>query len=119
MKKENLNLLENKKVIQWCYEGVTDVSLKNTESEKKLKIGETFNTTEGTILVYIGNNHVWFHVGKKLYNLFKDLKGQTATICGGSMEECLLDLEITAKSMGVNINRDYRYIYSASHCPIK
>lgn len=37
MKKITLNLLNNPKVIQWCYEGITAVSLKNTESEKKLK----------------------------------------------------------------------------------
>ena len=36
MKKENLNLLNNPKVIQWCYEAITDVSLMNTESEKNL-----------------------------------------------------------------------------------
>jgi hypothetical protein len=56
MKKENLNLLNNPKVIQWCYEGITDVSLKNTESEKKLKESketekkwgnEVIQTTEG------------------------------------------------------------------------
>jgi hypothetical protein len=37
MKKENLNLLSNPKVIQWCYEAITSVSLINTESEEKLK----------------------------------------------------------------------------------
>lgn len=37
MKKDKLNLLDNLEVIRWCYEGITDVSLKNTESEKKLK----------------------------------------------------------------------------------
>lgn len=36
MKKENLNLLNDPKVIQWCYEAITPVSLMNTESEKKL-----------------------------------------------------------------------------------
>lgn len=30
-------LLENPEVIRWCYEGITEISLKNTESEKKLK----------------------------------------------------------------------------------
>ena len=36
MNKENLNLLNNPKVIQWCYEAITDVYLMNTESEKNL-----------------------------------------------------------------------------------
>jgi len=37
MKKENLKLLENKEVIRWCYEPVTDFSLVNTTDNKKLK----------------------------------------------------------------------------------
>lgn len=37
MEKNKLKLLNNPKVIQWCYEGITDISLRNTESEKKLK----------------------------------------------------------------------------------
>ncbi len=36
MAKISLNLLNNPEVIKWCYEGITDISLKNTESEKKL-----------------------------------------------------------------------------------
>lgn len=36
MKADN-RLLDNQKVIQWCYESITDVSLMNTESEKMLK----------------------------------------------------------------------------------
>lgn len=35
--KKNFKLLENKEVIRWCYEGITDVSLMNTESEKALR----------------------------------------------------------------------------------
>jgi len=31
-----MNLLNNLAVIQWCYEGVTEISLKNTENESKL-----------------------------------------------------------------------------------
>lgn len=33
---DNSNLLNDPKVIQWCYEGVTEISLKNCESEKKV-----------------------------------------------------------------------------------
>jgi len=36
MKKNSLNLLNNPEVIKWCYEGVTDISLRNTESAKNL-----------------------------------------------------------------------------------
>lgn len=37
MKKENLKLLNNPEVIKWCYEGITDISLKNTSNAEKLK----------------------------------------------------------------------------------
>jgi len=37
MANHNKNLLNNPEVIKWCYEGITDISLKNTEDEKKLK----------------------------------------------------------------------------------
>lgn len=36
MKKDSLNLLNNPKVIQWCYEGITKISLKNTSNSKEL-----------------------------------------------------------------------------------
>ena len=84
-----------------------------------LKKGNFFPTKEGTIIVYIGNNHTWFHVPKKLYKLFQSLKGKELTIVGGSDSECLDDVLTTAISLGVLAKRDHRYIYSASHCPIK
>lgn len=37
MKKDELHLLDNLEVIRWCYEGITKISLKDTESEKVLK----------------------------------------------------------------------------------
>lgn len=36
MKDYNFKLISNPEVIKWCYEGITDISLKDTESEKKL-----------------------------------------------------------------------------------
>jgi hypothetical protein len=92
---------------------------KYKEEKGLLRRGNYFVTKEGTIIVYIGNNHVWYHCPKKLYDLFITLKGKNVTIVGGSMNECLLDVETTARSLGVITNRNYSYIYSASHCPIK
>jgi hypothetical protein len=37
MKKGGFSLLNNPEVIRWCYEGITDVSLKNTTNAEKLK----------------------------------------------------------------------------------
>ena len=93
--------------------------LKEKESNKELKRGDTFNTKEGTFIIYIGNNHKWYHLPKKLQELFTELKGQEVVMVGGSDSECYLDVETAAKSFGVKIKRDFKYIYSANHCPIK
>ena len=86
---------------------------------KKLKKGDYFLTNEDTIIVYISNNHQWFHCPIKLYKLFSDLKDQEVNIVGGADSECLEDIVITAEALGVKIKRDHKYIYSAGHCPIK
>jgi hypothetical protein len=93
-------------------------TLKQKEENKSLKRGDIFKTTEGTILVYIGNNHVYFHCPIKLYQLFESIKGKEIILVGGSFGECLLDIETTAKSMGVKTIQNKDYIYSASYCPI-
>lgn len=94
-------------------------TIKEKESNNALKKGDYFNTTEGTIIVYIGNNHQWFHVPKKLYDLFKTIKGEEIVIVGGSEGECILDVMISAKALGLEILKNDRYIYSATNCPIK
>ena len=93
--------------------------IKQKESENSLQKGDFFRTKEGTIIVYIGNNHQWFHVPLKLYNLLKGLKGKQVTVVGGSDSECLEDIITTCEKLGVNIKRNWKYIYSANHCPIK
>lgn len=93
--------------------------ISNKEDKKELKKGDIFPTKEGTIITYIGNNHVWFHCPKKLYELFKTNVDKLIYIVGGSDSECLEDIFVTASSLGVNIKRNHKYIYSANHCPIK
>jgi hypothetical protein len=93
--------------------------MKSKEKNNQLKRGEMFKTSGGTYLVYIGNNHNWFELPKKLYDLFIELKGKNVIVVGGSDSECLQDIYITAQSMGVNIKRNWKYIYTATHCPIK
>jgi hypothetical protein len=93
--------------------------VKSKEKENKLNRGDFFKTTEGTIIVYIGNNHKWYHVGKPVLDLFNKLKGQTVTIVGGSQNECILDIIVSAKSLGLKVIENKDYIYSSTHCPIK
>lgn len=97
----------------------TYLEIKGMEDANTLKRGNSFATKEGTILVYIGNNHKWHHMSKKLHDIFKRLKGKEVTIIGGSSNECLLDIEVCGLAMGVKVKRNEKYIYSASHCPIK
>lgn len=93
--------------------------IKQKEENKTIKIGELFKTNEGTAIVYIGNNHKWMHIPVKLYNLFLELKGKEVIVVGGSDGECLEDIYIAGESLGVKIKRDWKFIYSANHCPIK
>ena len=87
--------------------------------DKKYQKGNVIWTKYGTPLVYIGNNHQWFHVPKKMYRLFQSLKGQNVYIVGGADSECLEDIITAAISFGVNIKPNHSFIYSATHCPIK
>ena len=59
MKKQNLNLLENPKVIQWCYEGITDVSLINTSDEKKLKDPKEIEKQWGNTVINTVDGKQW------------------------------------------------------------
>jgi len=87
--------------------------------EGKLQKGNYFLTNEGTIIVFIGNRHQWFHCPIKLYKLLSGMSGKEITIVGGADSECLEDVVTTAESLGVKVKRDHKYIYSANHCPIK
>ena len=93
--------------------------IKEKEENNQLNKGDYFPTKEDTIIVYIGNNHKWFHCPVKLYKHFIELKGKSVIIVGGSDSECLEDIVTTAEVLGVDIKRNYKYIYSANHCPIK
>ena len=55
---------------------------------------------------------------KKLYDLFNEIKGKEVVIVGGAENECILDVMVAAKSLGLKILKNDRYIYSASNCPI-
>jgi hypothetical protein len=92
--------------------------IKKKQNSNELKRGDIFETKIGTAIVYIGNNHKWFQVPKKLFRMLNDLKGEEVVIVGGSDSECLEDIVTTAETLGVKIKRNHKFIYSANHCPI-
>ena len=59
MTSDNLNLLNNPKVIKWCYEGITDTSLKNTESEKKLRESKEIEKEWGNKMIQTIGGKQW------------------------------------------------------------
>lgn len=94
-------------------------TIKKKEDGRTLKRGDMFKTNQGTVITYIGNNHKWFHLPKRLYEIFLKLKKKPIEIVGGSDNECLEDVFITANSMGLNIYKNKNFIYSAKNCPMK
>ncbi|OGG43212.1 hypothetical protein A2841_03535 [Candidatus Kaiserbacteria bacterium RIFCSPHIGHO2_01_FULL_48_10] len=54
-----LNLLNNPEVIRWCYEGITEVSLKNTESEEKLKQVKEIEKIWGNNVIKTSGGKQW------------------------------------------------------------
>ena len=50
------------------------------EEEKNLKKGDIFLTKKGTYIVYVGNNHKWHHLSKKLYDMLLSLKNKNVIL---------------------------------------
>lgn len=92
--------------------------LKSKEENGEIKVGDHFEVKDGIHLIFVGNNHRWFECPKKLWNLLEKLKSKSVTIVGGADNECLEDIYILCESMGIDIKRNWRYIWSANHCPI-
>lgn len=82
-------------------------------SSGKLKKGNMYNTAGGTQIVYVGNNHGWYHVPAKMVEFFKAHKNKSVEIVGGSQGECLEDILVAAIANGVNAKVNNRFVYSA------
>ncbi len=70
-----MKLLNNKEVIKWCYEGITNVSLKNTENNKKLKEFKEIEKNWGNLIMETVDNVQW-----------------TTKLCENLVEEALVKL---------------------------
>jgi hypothetical protein len=121
--KELIEKRYNYKVDADFYKKILDKEVYNEISDKEdnslLKKGDIFPTKEGTYIVYVGNNHKWHHLSKKLYDLLLSLRNETVTIVGGADGECLEDIYTAALSLGVKIKRDWKFIYTSTSCPIQ
>lgn len=51
MKNSDLNLLGNLDVIRWCYEGITEISLRNTEGEQRLRESKEIEQSWGNAVI--------------------------------------------------------------------
>jgi hypothetical protein len=86
---------------------------------KSPKIGDYLVAKDNSIWLYVGNNHVWFRLERELYNMLKNVKHFDAepVIVGGADNECLEDIVVACKYMGLRPELEYKYIYSVNFCP--
>lgn len=101
------------------FKTILDSTTYNKIINKKFVKGEMYKTIYDTYIIYIGNNHRWFHIPMKLYNYIINNLDTNFTIVGGADRECLEDIYITFKSLGAKIEKNPTYIWSAKYCPIK
>jgi hypothetical protein len=75
--------------------------------------GQQIQIDSDDIFVRVKNNHDWFFINEELLKLFNELKGKKVIMVGGADFECLKDVFIACKSMGVKAMLNHKYIYSA------
>jgi hypothetical protein len=75
--------------------------------------GQQIQIDSDDIFVRVKNNHDWFFINDQLLKLFNQLKGKKIIVVGGADFECLKDVFIACKSMGVKAMLNHKYIYSA------
>lgn len=81
-----------------------------------LKVGDMFDTKHGTKIIFVNHKHMWFHITKKMMNLFSKLKGRKIVLVGGAIDHCLKDIEISMETFGLDISIQHKFIYSGTYC---
>lgn len=95
------------------FEKILDESLYNKIKNNNFKLGDYYETNKGTSIIYTDNNHKWFHISKRMKEVFEIMKGCTVEIVGGADKECLQDIEIALNHFGIKFKRNEKLIYSA------
>jgi hypothetical protein len=105
--KLSINKKFGKKFLEKDIQGKLE-KLKNGSIE-----GEQIQIDSDDIFVRVKNNHDWFFINDELLKLFNSLKGKNVIMAGGADFECLKDIFIACKSMGIKALLNHKYIYSA------
>lgn len=83
------------------------------EIEESTEEGTILKLSDGGYVIRVDNNHDWFYVNPEITDLINEIKDDDVTLVGGADEECLKDIEVTFKSFGINVEINYKYVYSA------
>lgn len=83
------------------------------EIEDSTEEGTVLKLSDDSYVVRVDNNHDWFYVNNEIVNLIEELKDDNVTLVGGADNECLEDVYVAFKSFGVNVQINYKYVYSA------
>jgi hypothetical protein len=89
-----------------------DVQDKLEKMKNKSIEGQQIQIDSDDIFVRVKNNHDWFFINDDLLKLFNTLKGKKIILVGGADFECLKDVFIACKSMGIKTILNHKYIYS-------
>lgn len=81
--------------------------------------GDKMYCKDGSVWLYVGEQHTWFLLKKDLEYFLRSIKefDNTPTMIGGADNECFRDLVVACEHVGLSPKLDYRYIYSATFCP--
>lgn len=111
--------LEDVKLLDFFNDRISDEVKEELEKKESFVKGDFFKTKEGTTVIFVDNNHVWFEIPIKLERIVNDIVdlNQTVTLVGGADGECLLDIITAFEHLGLKYSLDHSYIYGATHCP--
>lgn len=81
--------------------------------------GDSLMCKDGSIWLYVGENHEWFLMQPDLQMMLQKIKqfDIEPIIVGGAASECHADIYHSCIYFGLKPKMDFKYIYSATFCP--